>query len=136
MTSITNGQIAPVVLAIFNRPHLTSQVYERVRAARPPRLLVVADGPRPGQPEDVHLCAATREIVTSPDWPCDLLTDFADENLGCRRRMSSGLDWVFRECSEAIILEDDCLPHSSFFEFCSNMLRQDPRRYSHHARKW
>ena len=83
MTSITNGQIAPVVLAIFNRPHLTSQVYERVRAARPPRLLVVADGRRPGQPEDVHLCAATREIVTSPDSPSyRILTDFADENLG------------------------------------------------------
>ena len=127
---MTNGQVAPVALFVFNRPKLTSQVFERVRAVRPRRLLVVADGPRPTRPEDVQLCEATRKIVTSPDWQCDLLTNFAEENLGCRGRMASGLDWVFQQCSEAIILEDDCLPHSSFFRFCSEMLshyREDAR---------
>jgi hypothetical protein len=109
---------------------LTSQVFERLRELRPRRLLVVADGPRPMQPEDVQLCRATRKIVTSPDWECELLTNVATENMGCRRRMASGLDWVFQQCSEAIILEDDCLPHSSFFHFCSEMLshyREDSR---------
>ena len=130
MTFMTNGQVAPVALFVFNRPKVTSQLFERVRAARPRRLLVVADGPRPTRPEDVQLCEATRKIVTSPDWQCDLLTNFADENLGCRRRMSSGLDWVFQHCAEAIILEDDCIPHSSFFRFCAEMLsryREDAR---------
>jgi len=126
-------EMAPVALIIFNRPHLTSQVFERVRAARPRRLLVVADGPRPTRPEDVQLCEATRKIVTSPDWTCELLTNFADENLGCRRRLSSGLDWVFDQCPEAIILEDDCLPCSSFFSFCSSMLSRycDDARIMH-----
>ena len=122
--------MTPVVLIIFNRPHLTAQVYERVRAARPSRLLVVADGPRPSRPEDIRLCEATRKIVTSPDWPCELLTNFAVENLGARRRISSGLDWVFDLCPEAIILEDDCVPCPSFFSFCSSMLsyyREDTR---------
>jgi hypothetical protein len=125
-----NGQVAPVALFVFNRPKLTSQVFERVRAVRPRRLLVVADGPRPARPDDVQLCETTRKIVTSPDWQCDLLTNFAEENLGCRGRMASGLDWVFQQCSEAIILEDDCVPHSSFFRFCSEMLshyREDAR---------
>jgi hypothetical protein len=62
-------------------------------------------------------------IVSSPDWPCELLTNFAEENLGARRRISSGLDWVFDLCPEAIILEDDCVPCPSFFSFCSTMLR-------------
>jgi hypothetical protein len=130
MTSVTNGEVAPVALFVFNRPNLTTQVFERIRAAGPRRLLIVADGPRATRPEDVQLCEATRRIVTSPDWGCDLLTHFADVNLGCRHRMSSGLDWVFEQCSEAIILEDDCLPHSSFFHFCSEMLshyREDSR---------
>jgi hypothetical protein len=38
--------------------------------------------------------------------------------------MSSGLDWVFQQCEEAIILEDDCLPGTTFFKFCSEMLRR------------
>jgi hypothetical protein len=122
--------VAPVALFIFNRPQLTAKLYERVRAARPRRLLVVADGPRGSRPADGPLCLATRQIVSAPDWPCELLTNFADENLGCGQRMSSGLDWVFQQCSEAIILEDDCIPCASFFTFCSEMLnryRDDPR---------
>lgn len=122
--------MAPVAFFVFNRPQLTAKVYERIRAAKPKRLLLVADGPRPTRPEDVELCKAAREIVNAPDWPCEVLTNFAGENLGCRRRLSSGLDWVFQQCPEAIILEDDCLPCFSFFDFCSEMLRyyrDDPR---------
>jgi hypothetical protein len=112
----------PVALFIFNRPQLTARVYERIRAARPERLLVIADGPRRTRSEESELCRAAREIASSPDWPCELLTNFADENLGCRRRVSSGIDWVFQHCTEAIILEDDCLPCPSFFRFCSMTL--------------
>jgi hypothetical protein len=127
---MTAHNLAPVALFVFNRPQLTAAVYERVRAARPRRLLVVADGPRRSRPEDGPLCRATRQIVSAPDWPCELLTNFADENLGCGQRVSSGLDWVFQQCPEAIILEDDCVPSASFFTFCSEMLsryRDDPR---------
>ncbi len=126
-------KLAPVALFIFNRPKLTSQVFVRIRAARPSRLLVVADGPRASRPEDAELCRIAREIVSSPDWPCELLTNFAPENLGCKRRMSSGLNWVFQQCEEAIILEDDCIPCASFFEFCSAMLERyrDDTRIMH-----
>jgi hypothetical protein len=129
-TGMDSVERAPIALFLFNRPHLTSQVYERVRAVRPSRLLVVADGPRASRPEDRTLCEAARKIVSSPDWPCELLTNFAEENLGNRGRLSSGLNWVFDQCPEAIILEDDCLPCPSFFSFCSQMLsryREDNR---------
>ncbi len=101
-----------------------------MRAARPRRLLVVADGPRPSRPGEAELCEAARKIVVAPDWPCELVTNFADKNLGCRQWVSSGLEWVFKVCPEAIILEDDCVPCSSFFTFCSLMLkhyREDAR---------
>jgi hypothetical protein len=35
-----------------------------------------------------------------------------------------GLDWVFRHVGEAIVLEDDCLPHRDFFGFCSELLER------------
>ena len=75
---ISNVEIPPIALIVFNRPHLTSQVYERVRAAKPRRLLVVADGPRADRPEERKLCEAARKIVSSPDWPCELQKNFAD----------------------------------------------------------
>jgi hypothetical protein len=130
---MNNGKLAPVALFVFNRPQLTLKVYERIRAARPQTLLVVADGPHPNRPEDYQLCEAVRKIVSSPDWPCELLTNFAEENLGARRRISSGLDWMFDLCSEAIILEDDCVPCPSFFSFCSSMLSyyREDRRIMH-----
>jgi hypothetical protein len=123
-------EIAPIALFVFNRPDLTAQVYQRIRQARPRRVFVVADGPREGHPNDRKLCLMTRRIVSSPDWPCELLTNFSEENLGNGRRISSGLDWVFAQCPEAIILEDDCLPGPSFFSFCSSLLayyRDDTR---------
>jgi hypothetical protein len=64
------------------------------------------------------------------DWPCEVLHNFSDSNLGCRRRVSSGLDWVFEQVSEAIILEDDCVPHPTFFRYCEDLLaryRDDER---------
>lgn len=114
---------------IFNRPAETAKVLDAIRTLRPQRLLVVADGPRENVPEDVENCAATRAVIDSVDWPCHLQTDYADRNLGCRRRVASGLDWVFSQVEEAIILEDDCLPDPSFFPYCEELLaryRDDP----------
>ena len=50
-------------------------------------------------------------IIDKVDWECQVMTHFAAANMGCRRRVSSGLDWVFDTVEQAIILEDDCLPH-------------------------
>lgn len=120
----------PVAFVVFNRPELTARVFARIAAARPSTLLVVADGPRPARAGDAERCAAVREVVSRVDWPCELLTNFADANLGCRRRVASGLDWVFATVEEAIILEDDCLPDATFFRYCAELLarhRDDER---------
>jgi hypothetical protein len=120
----------PVALAIFNRVDTTERVFAAIREARPAQLLVIADGPRADRPGEAERCAATRAIVERVDWPCQVRTDFAVENLGCKRRISSGLDWVFSQVEEAIILEDDCVPSQSFFWFCQELLaryRHDPR---------
>lgn len=121
---------APVAMLVFNRPRQTQRVFEAVAAARPAKLLVVADGPRGDRPDDERLCRETRAVFERVDWPCEVLTHYADGNLGCRRRILTGLDWVFAQVPEAIILEDDCLPHPSFFPYCEELLaryRDDER---------
>lgn len=120
----------PVALLIFNRPETTQRVFEVVRQVQPSQLLIVADGPRPDRPGEAERCAKTRAIVHQVDWDCQVLTNFAETNLGCKQRVSSGLDWVFQTVAEAIILEDDCLPHPTFFRFCEELLayyRHDER---------
>ncbi len=117
----------PVCLIIFNRPDTTKQVFEEIRQAKPSKLLVIADGPRADRPQDAEKCAAARAIIERVDWDCEVLTNYSDINLGCRKRVSSGLNWVFNQVEEAIILEDDCLPHPTFFRFCEELLE----RYRH-----
>lgn len=114
----------PVAFIIFNRPDVTARVFAEIARARPPKLLVVADGPRADRPGEAELCRATRAVVERIDWDCEVLTNFSDANLGCRRRVAGGLTWVFEQVEEAIILEDDCLPDPTFFPFCEELLER------------
>lgn len=123
----------PVVLLCFNRPGPTQRVMDAIRQARPPRLYVVADAPRLSKPGEAERCVEVRRIATAVDWPCEVMTNFAEENLGCRLRVSSGLTWAFSQSEEIIILEDDCVPHPDFFRFCQEMLarhRHDERIFA------
>ena len=45
------------------------------------------------------------------------------KNLGCATHVISACDWVFESESNVIILEDDCLPSESFFNYCSYYFR-------------
>ena len=120
----------PVAFIIFNRPDTTKRVFDAIRQAKPPKLFVIADGPRADRSGEAEKCAAARSIIDGVDWECEVLTNYSDVNLGCKVRVSSGLDWVFSEVEESIILEDDCLPHSTFFPFCEELLdyyRNDQR---------
>jgi len=112
----------PVALIIFNRPDTTARVFKEIAKARPPKLLVIADGPRATRPGEAERCEQARAIIRQVDWDCEVLTNIAEKNMGCKMRVSSGIDWIFEQVDEAIILEDDCLPEQSFFRFCEEML--------------
>ena len=120
----------PVAFLIFNRPETTEQVFEEIRKANPKKLFVVADGPRPNNQKDIEGCEAARKIINKVDWDCEVMKNYSNVNLGCKKRVSSGITWVFENTNEAIFLEDDCLPHQSFFRFCQELLnyyRNDER---------
>jgi hypothetical protein len=114
----------PITFIIFNRPNTTEKVFEKIREAQPPKLLVIADGPRTDLPGEAEKCAATRAIIERVDWDCEVLKNYSDVNMGCKQRVSSGLNWVFETVEEVIILEDDCVPHPTFFRFCEELLER------------
>ena len=82
----------PVAFLIFKRPDTTARVFEAIRQAKPPKLLVVADGPRPDRPGEDKECAAARAIIDQVDWDCEVLKKYAEVNLGCRQGASSGIN--------------------------------------------
>jgi hypothetical protein len=64
------------------------------------------------------------------DWPCQIIRNFSDINLGCGRGVSSAVTAALAEFEEVIILEDDCVPEPTFFRYAQEMLeryRDDPR---------
>lgn len=120
----------PLLFIIFNRPEPTKIVFDEIRKARPQKLFIAADGPRPDRPEDIEKCRLAREVVKSIDWPCEVKKLFQEKNLGCKLGATTGITWFFDNVEEGIILEDDCLPDQSFFRFCEEMLeryRDEPR---------
>jgi hypothetical protein len=114
---------SPVLLLIFNRPDTTELVMNAIRAARPPRLYIAADGPRDLLGE-AERCELARRIATAVDWPCHTEILFRDRNLGCRAAVSGAISWFFEHEPEGIILEDDCLPSAGFFPFCAELLER------------
>lgn len=128
---MTNFQLNTAVLFIvFNRPDTTVRVLDAIRQARPPRLYIASDGPRPERPGDAGLVSEVRKLFNEIDWPCDVIKLFRKNNLGCKYAASKAITWFFENEKEGIILEDDCLPHPDFFGYCEELLI----RYSNNQR--
>lgn len=120
---------SPVLFTVFNRPDTTERVFERIRACKPPKLYIAADGPRSERAGEAALCEQTRNKI-NVDWDCEVFTLYRDENLGCKMAMSGAVKWFFQNEEEGIILEDDCLPDDGFFRFCDTLLE----KYRHDTR--
>lgn len=112
----------PVVIFFFNRPRQLERTFARVRDAQPKQLLLVADGPRPDRPDEAKACSDCHSIVKKIDWHCEVERCYAQQNMGCRDRIASGIREAFSRYESAIFLEDDCLPRPSFFLYCHELL--------------
>jgi len=122
MALIGSHMSAPIVLIIFNRPQLTQLVFEQICMQKPEVLYVISDGPRPNVSSDDSAVFDSRSVTQNITWTCDVRRIYSAANLGCRNRVVSGLNQVFTEVPNAIVLEDDCIPHQDFFRFANELL--------------
>jgi hypothetical protein len=111
-----------VLLIGFNRPDLLARVIDAVRVVAPPRVYLAIDGPRDGRDEEAHKVAACRSLADTIDWKCEVHTLIREENLGCGRGVSGAITWFFEHEEQGIILEDDIVPVSDFFDYASTLL--------------
>ncbi len=116
-------QAEPILLIAFNRPDHLERLIDRLRETQPARIFLAVDGPRTGHTTDSERVERTRSLVSHIDWECDVRTLFQERNLGCGEGVSAAITWFFSNVERGIILEDDILPQSSFFGFCSELLQ-------------
>ena len=114
----------PVLILAFNRPDTTARVFEALRAVKPPRIFFAVDGPRPEKAGDAERVAKVREFASSVDWQSDVQTLFRPRNLGCKNAVSQAITWFFEHVEDGIVMEDDCVPHPSFFPFARELLER------------
>ena len=122
----------PVYLNFFNRPDTFQYVFEAVRTVKPSILFFACDGARENRLDDINNVKKCQQIAENVDWECKVYRNYSNENLGCGMRMYSGISWAFKYVDRLIILEDDCVPHPDFFQFCKELLeryKSDDRIY-------
>ena len=120
----------PVSMIFFNRPDTLKKVFDAVREAKPTKLFLIQDGARDNREDDVINIEKCRKIFDDIDWDCEVTKIYADKNLGCGKRIYTGIKEVFTYVDRTIILEDDIVASQDFFRFCAEMLekyKDDPR---------
>lgn len=111
----------PVLICGFNRPDCLRKVFAAVRNERPSDLFLVLDAPRHGRADDYEANDECKKIFEGVDWPCNVRRFYAETNMGCSKRIESGITEMFKEVEFGLIFEDDCIPCSDFFRFAAEM---------------
>lgn len=110
-----------VLLITFIKFDTALEVLEKIREASPKRLYIASDGGR-NPKEHNKILNFRQELLKKIDWDCEVLTFFSETNNGCKMGPYNAISWFFSYEEQGIILEDDCLPDNSFFQFCDILL--------------
>jgi len=112
----------PILFAFYIREDTTIKVFEKIAEIKPAKLYLSSDGAI-SQNDQSIVNNLRNKILSMIDWPCIVSKKFNESNLGCGIGMSSAVSWFFENEESGIILEDDCLPSQSFFEYCEELLK-------------
>ena len=112
----------PVLIIVYNRPQITEKQLMALKKIKPVNLYVFCDGPK--SQSELKPILETRKLFNKLGWDCDVKTNFQQKNLGCKLGVITAINWFFKNVSEGIILEDDCIPDASFFDFLSSLLKK------------
>lgn len=112
----------PILIIGFNRPDYINKLFDVLCIVKPVKIYFSVDGPRVNNFNDKINCELVQNVISRVDWECDIQTNFFEQNFGCKIAVSKAIDWFFENEEFGIILEDDCIPNSTFFTFCETML--------------
>lgn len=112
-----------VLLIFFTRTKHTEITFRQIQKARPSKLFLYQDGPRPNREDDIKNINECREKIESMiDWECEIFRFYQEKNVGCDPSEYISQKWMFSHVDKGIIIEDDDVMSESFFPFCKELL--------------
>ena len=116
---------SPILLLLWKRSDLPVHVISQIRSYKPHRLYISCDGPDLRDKSMIKAVQKARATISNLiDWDCLVRFNFLPSNNGCKTAVSHAIDWFFTFEDFGIILEDDCVPSQSFFDFVDLMRDQ------------
>ncbi len=119
-------ELAPLVVFVYNRPHLTKQMLERVNQnglAEETELYIFSDGPKSEKDENkvAQVRQCIREFAQGSNFKKVNIVE-AESNKGLANSIIGGVSQVMKESGRVIVLEDDLLTDSVFLKFMNDCL--------------
>jgi hypothetical protein len=115
----------PILLIAWQRMDTLRQVIKVLRSVEPMNIYIACDGPKDGDLEHKRSVSEVRQLIDHEiDWECKINKLYSERNQGCRLGVSRAISWFFEQVEEGVILEDDCVPHTDFFAYSSELLER------------
>lgn len=122
------GELAPVVLFVYNRPGVTLSTLEHLKnnkLADRSVLFIYSDGPKEGANEDaLGKIKEVRDIIRREKWCGEVHIIESPDNLGLADSIINGVTEIVNRYGKIIVLEDDLLTSVHFLEYLNDALRR------------
>jgi len=119
-------QPAPIVLFVYNRPHLTEQTLEALAMnllANESTLYIYADGPKENaSSESLQKIKEVRNIIRKKKWCKETFITESEKNLGLANSIIRGVTEVINKHGNIIVLEDDMITSQYFITYMNEAL--------------
>jgi hypothetical protein len=123
----------PILILAYNRADKVRGLVNALRAVAPPLVMLVVDGPKPGNSLDADRVQAVRDVAATIDWDATVLTRFRPVNLGLRASVTDAVSWAITEYGQVVVIEEDVVPGPDFLAYAEYMLDayRDDARIAH-----
>lgn len=119
-----NNFSVPVLFITYCRPDTTIEVFQQIKLLKPNKLYIAQNIPKKDKIREIEKWNQVRDIIESVNWDCEVHRLYRQEHLDVKTSISTAINWFFEHEEMGIILEDDCVPHQSFFWFCKELLER------------
>jgi hypothetical protein len=113
----------PILLLTYKKIITLKKVIKSIKQIKPIKLYIYSDGPKNNDIQEIDKIKDVRSLLDNFNFNCKVLKKYNNQNLGLRKAVISAINWFFENEKMGIILEDDCLPHRSFYFFCQDNLK-------------
>lgn len=112
----------PVLYITFARPEYARQSFAAIKKAQPKKLYFYSNKARADKPDEVGRNEEVRSYVNQIDWDCEVKTWFREEYVDVFTSLWGAMDWVFDNEQEAIIIEEDVVTCSAFYDYMDTLV--------------